>query len=239
MAQSEPNSDESPSQNSRLTRRVVFGLVVVALLCIIGVEVWRLVVSAGHVARWEAHSRQCEGEQEVAYPALVAEKAAVDPPLTRSFHGMTIEYDELYGYLNEAGEWVIEPRFLNAHGFSEGLALVEDLPGWGYIDSDGAWVVRPGLITDGYKARHGMVRAYPHPAISRPRRYGYLGLDGSVLIDFQYGSATDFCYGRALVGMEPWWSRVVSSVLAVPGSPWRRVYYHRVIDESGAVVELE
>lgn len=46
--------------------------------------------------------------------------------------------EDIYGYVNESGEFVIPPQFANAKGFSEGLAAVNI--GWMrcYIDSTGS-----------------------------------------------------------------------------------------------------
>ena len=67
---------------------------------------------------------------------------------------------QLYGYIDRAGEYVIEPRFFDARAFSQGLAAVKvEMPGgynpvvasgeeehdvaWGYIDATGAMVIEP------------------------------------------------------------------------------------------------
>lgn len=47
-----------------------------------------------------------------------------------------------YGYVDKKGKWVIKPKFLDAKGFSEGLAVVRyfidsDIPFTGYIDTKG------------------------------------------------------------------------------------------------------
>lgn len=51
----------------------------------------------------------------------------------------------LFGYINKAGEWVIEPKFGSARDFSEELAAVKDPDTelWGYIDKTGAYVIDP------------------------------------------------------------------------------------------------
>jgi DNA-directed RNA polymerase specialized sigma24 family protein len=41
---------------------------------------------------------------------------------------------ELWGYINRAGEWVIEPKYQDADAFSCGFAPVFDGEAWSYID---------------------------------------------------------------------------------------------------------
>lgn len=62
-----------------------------------------------------------------------------------------------WGYVNEKGEMVIEPKFDDAWNFHEGLAAVKVEWARGYINRDGAYVVEPkyqhaGPFRDG-KAR--------------------------------------------------------------------------------------
>ena len=62
-----------------------------------------------------------------------------------------------YGYINEAGVFVIEPVFEYAEDFSEGLACVQKDGQCGYIDLNGEYVVTPQYYTgqdfmDGYAA---------------------------------------------------------------------------------------
>jgi hypothetical protein len=66
-----------------------------------------------------------------------------------------VEVDGKYGFINQKGEMVIEPRFLTRRGtealirvatsrFSEGLACVKvDGAGYGYIDKQGKFVIPP------------------------------------------------------------------------------------------------
>ena len=53
--------------------------------------------------------------------------------------------DEKYGYIDEKGEYVIDPVYHYAYGFAEnGLARVGSKSGkWGYIDKNGKYVIRP------------------------------------------------------------------------------------------------
>jgi hypothetical protein len=58
--------------------------------------------------------------------------------VARSYHGP-------FGYMDEQGRVVIEPRFGFAAPFSDGLAIVEDDGVWGIIDRSGKMLVRFGF----------------------------------------------------------------------------------------------
>jgi hypothetical protein len=62
--------------------------------------------------------------------------------------------DGKYGFINKEGNWIIEPQWLDARCFNEGLAAVakgghwdkiDYLKGckWGFINKQGQWVVKP------------------------------------------------------------------------------------------------
>lgn len=61
-----------------------------------------------------------------------------------------LKVNELYGYVDKKGFWVIEPKFKSAKEFSEGLAAVRTLDNLvGYIDTNGEWVITPQFLTGG------------------------------------------------------------------------------------------
>jgi len=74
--------------------------------------------------------------------------------------GLTAAYDEhdgRWGFINKDGRWVIQPQFIGAGGFSDGLAAVEAGGLWGFVDRSGNWVVTPFSVeahgfTDGVAA---------------------------------------------------------------------------------------
>ena len=54
-----------------------------------------------------------------------------------------IRENGLWGYMNRAGEVVIEPQWLIAEPFSDGWAIVESDEGTGLIDASGMYVIQP------------------------------------------------------------------------------------------------
>lgn len=67
--------------------------------------------------------------------------------------------DGKWGYVNRAGDWVIEPRWRQAEQFSEGRAVVDggsaDGSAWGIIDRDGNYVLEPSLRSQAYSTIDG------------------------------------------------------------------------------------
>ena len=47
------------------------------------------------------------------------------------------------GFINKAGEFVINPQFDGAWSFSEGLAWVKIGDKWGFINKAGEFVINP------------------------------------------------------------------------------------------------
>ena len=62
-----------------------------------------------------------------------------------------------YGYINRAGEVVVEPRYTQAACFFEGLARVWVNGKWGYLDAAGKVVIRP-QFRQSWKFSEGLAR---------------------------------------------------------------------------------
>lgn len=59
--------------------------------------------------------------------------------------------DDLWGFVNTKGQWIIEPVFTNAAAFAEGLAAVEkNHATWGFINIRGEWVIEPRYDRHGF-----------------------------------------------------------------------------------------
>lgn len=55
---------------------------------------------------------------------------------------LAVNTDYQYGYIDIRGRWVIQPDWIYAEPFSEGLALVQTEHMFGYIDQSGAYVLQ-------------------------------------------------------------------------------------------------
>ncbi|HSB26800.1 MAG TPA: WG repeat-containing protein [Pyrinomonadaceae bacterium] len=94
------------------------------------------------------------------------------------------------GFIDEAGNMVIPPRFYDARPFSEGLAYVFGPQFSGFIDLQG----KPIIKTDGHtRDFHEGLAA----VASSEGPWGYIDHSGKVVIRQQYGLADDFSEGLA------------------------------------------
>ena len=68
---------------------------------------------------------------------------------------LAVSRDGLWGYIDEAAEWVIPPQFDSADNFRDGLALVEKGGKLGYIDIDGMVVWEEAALDEAIPVRVG------------------------------------------------------------------------------------
>jgi len=54
-----------------------------------------------------------------------------------------VQIDGKYGYINQTGNFIIQPQFEDADSFSEGLAAVRINGKYGYIDKTGQILIEP------------------------------------------------------------------------------------------------
>ena len=104
----------------------------------------------------------------------------------------------LVGYMNLAGEWVIEPKFQETHLFSEGLAAAK-LPGetsqYGYIDKSGRWAIAP-KFKDAFPFSDGLASV---KVVDRGQeRTGYIDASGAFVIPPQFEQGRNFERGLAI-----------------------------------------
>ncbi len=97
----------------------------------------------------------------------------------------------IYGYVDLEGRTAIEPAFLDARSFSEGLAAVRVAAGWGYIDRSGHWVIPPRYSA---AAPFAEGRAAVRDAAGR---WGYVDPTGQFVVPPQFERLSRFVEGRA------------------------------------------
>ena len=104
-----------------------------------------------------------------------------------------VRIGDKWGYINAAGEVVIEPQFGQAHSFSEGLAVVRTgglISGkWGYLNAAGEVVIEPQLdMAHSFSEGLATVRI----GDGTNRKWGYLNAAGEIVIEPQFDSAGRF-----------------------------------------------
>ena len=150
----------------------------------------------------------------LAVIALTASSSlAADEPLL-----FPISVEGKWGYINQEGKVVIQPKFLSANAFSEGLAVVSvagtteedrvfERTYQGFIDASGNFVIRPvppegvteikGFETYSYDDfQDGMARIHINDATGVD---GFINREGELVIKPQYYTAGSFSEELAFV----------------------------------------
>jgi hypothetical protein len=97
-----------------------------------------------------------------------------------------------WGYIDQAGKWLVKPTYQFANEFSENLAAVQLNNKWGYIDATGQMTIDV-QYEDAYNFVNGFAR------VRKNNLWGYINSSGQSIIEPQFDSANDFSEGMALV----------------------------------------
>ena len=106
-----------------------------------------------------------------------------------------VKLASFWGFIDQNGDYIIEPIFKNAKPFSYGLALVMVDDGWGFIDKTGEFIIGPGLsaarsFSDGLAA------------VRYASGWGYIDINGIEVIPPVYTLAESFSGGYAVVSSD-------------------------------------
>ena len=96
-----------------------------------------------------------------------------------------VEKNNQWGYLDETGEVVVEPKYDNACGFHEGLASVRRNGKWGWINQRGEEVIKP-LYENAGKFSNGIASA------EFGGKWGWINKTGKIVIGFEYDWVMSF-----------------------------------------------
>lgn len=143
---------------------------------------------------------QCPCDADPSPDALhLVRRRSVTPPQGGHGRGALSHADtndgavhELYGYVDNTGRNVIQPRFIAARGFSDGLAAVMEGEKWGYIDRSGSFVIPPQYVKVG-----DFVDGVAPVMIGG--KWGYIDKTGSVCIAATFDDARSLVFGLGWV----------------------------------------
>ena len=111
-----------------------------------------------------------------------------------------VRVGEKWGFVDTAGRWVIRPQFKNAFYFREGIGVAESDSGYVLIDKSGA-IIAQGLDFVDFISE-GRVPA------RRAEKWGYLDLQGKIVISFIYDEARAFSGNFAAVKTQSKWGYI-------------------------------
>ena len=88
------------------------------------------------------------------------------------------------GYIDKSGRFVVEPQFIAARSFSQGMAAVkvgdQETRKWGYINMRDEFVIKPQFVfCDGFRA--GIA-----PVLTEKGKVGYIDNNGQFVVKPQY-----------------------------------------------------
>jgi hypothetical protein len=141
----------------------------------------------------------CSGEED--HPPL-----ATDEPLRTLLPAPKEQPNGCFwGYVDQSGQWMIEPQFEGATRFHEGLAAVKVNGQWGYADEGGNLVIKPQYAeANGFSGGLARVAAGPAPYsdddwLVTASGYGFIDRSGRVIVALEWDDAGDFSEGLAPV----------------------------------------
>jgi hypothetical protein len=111
-----------------------------------------------------------------------------------------------WGFIDESGRIVIEPKFLYAFSFAEGLAAVlvssddHSIGPLGYVDKSGRLVIKPqfsGTSGGDYSFSEGLAAVQ-----TRSGKWGYIDKTGAFVVQPKFDFAKRFSEGFGLVGIK-------------------------------------
>ena len=119
------------------------------------------------------------------------------------FLSLTNGYAQRYGFVNEAGQYVIQPNFVEAKNFSEGFAAVEFSSGnFGVINKKGKFVIAKSFMDFMGVMTEGII------SYRKKGKYGFYTSDGNEVAKNIYDDVREFKNGFARVKMDGKWGYI-------------------------------
>lgn len=118
----------------------------------------------------------------------------------------------LWGVIDEMGEWVILPKYLEIKSIVNGKVFAKDVDGWLIIDYKGTIVKKTDdNVIVRYNFRNGYCR------VRVDGLWGYIDINGKQICDAKFLNARDFFDGLAAVEVDEGWGYIdTSGALVIP-----------------------
>ena len=128
---------------------------------------------------------------------VIPPKFRVNHPFQEGLGIVGFNFDEI-GFINQAGEIVIQPQYgyMAGTGFKEGLSVVAFAYGkYGYIDQQGTLVIE-------MKFEEASAFSEGLASVKMDGKYGYIDKEGKFVIAPQFELASNFSEGLAVVSTD-------------------------------------
>lgn len=113
--------------------------------------------------------------------------------------------DQLWGFMDTTGKWIVQPKYINVMPFYNGLAAVQvqaKNAKWGFIDKTGKEVIAPKYNSVVY-TKEGFYKVGIKDLLkSNSLLYGLVNNKGVEFVPAKYIELQDFSEGLAVVGIE-------------------------------------
>ena len=96
----------------------------------------------------------------------------------------------LWGFVNQNGEWVINPEFEYCEPFSEGMAIYEEADSYGYVDLHGNKAIK-AIYPEAFNFKNGIA------VVNNGKFYGAINRFGEEKIPFEFDDIGEFVDGLA------------------------------------------
>lgn len=106
---------------------------------------------------------------------------------------------EFWGFIDEKGNYILQPMYNAARDFSSGIGLIKNLGDWYYVDKDGIIINSTSDYITRYDFSEKLAR------IEQNNLWGYINTSGEMVIQPQFTDANDFKNGYAAVRSGSLW----------------------------------
>ncbi len=164
----------------------------------------------------------CNGAMESVVVEQYAESLFL---FTEGLSPASLKDESLWGYIDDTGEFVIEPQFLAAEAFESGRALVvqEDVARR-FIDRNGEYAFDESFV-DARSFGEGLAPAAKIvDETEDDRLWGYIDTSGEWVVEPQFTSARPFLNGYAEVAIDRLGGLIDPTGAIVVPLEWERIY---------------